>query len=90
MTGRDRDVRHALERRALNRKYKPFSGKVILIKSEGFEEWAFQLRLDGHHGWRKYVKGSFEVIQVRAGHTALVKEPAVKTVAGHLNVVLCD
>jgi thioesterase domain-containing protein len=90
MTGRDRDLRHALGRRAMKRKYKPFSGKVTLFKSTGYEEWAYQPQLDGHNGWKKYVTGPFEIIQMQAGHLALMKEPTVKFVVGHLNTILCD
>jgi thioesterase domain-containing protein len=89
-TGKDKDLRHALFRRARNRKYKPFSGQVILFQSQGFEEWAFQLQLDGHNGWKKYVTGPFKLIPVQAGHSALIKEPTVKSVVGHLNAILCD
>jgi thioesterase domain-containing protein len=89
-TGEDKDLRHALFRRARNRKYKPFSGQVILFQSQGFEEWAFQLQLDGHNGWKKYVTGPFKLIPVQAGHSALMKEPTVKSVVGHLNAILCD
>jgi thioesterase domain-containing protein len=89
-TGRDKDLKHALIRHAMSRNYKPFSGKTFLLKGTGIEEWAFQLQLDGHNGWKKYVTGPFEVIQVRAGHSALMKEPAVKLVVGYLNAILCD
>ncbi len=90
ITGRDRDLRHALVRHARNRKYKPFSGRIVLFKSEGFEEWAFQLHLDGHNGWKRYAKGPFELIQIEAGHSALMKEPMVQSVVGYLNAILCN
>src|ERR1039457_119885 len=90
MTGQDRDLRHALRRRAMKRKYKPFLGKVILFKGTGMEEWAYQLKLDGHNGWKKCVTGPFKVIQLQAKHVALIKEPIVQCVVSHLNEILCD
>jgi thioesterase domain-containing protein len=90
VTGRDKGLRQALLRLAMQRKYKTFFGKVILFKSTGIEGWAFELQLDGHNGWKKHVKGPFEIIQVPAEHSALIKEPAVKSVVNHLNAILCD
>jgi thioesterase domain-containing protein len=90
LTGRDKDLRHALFRHAMTREYKPFAGKAVLIKSNGIEDWAFQLRLDDFNGWKKYVTGPFDVIHIDAGHVGLIKEPAVKTLASHLNAILCD
>jgi thioesterase domain-containing protein len=90
LTGKDKDLRHALFRHAMTRVYKPFSGKTVLIKSNGIEDWAFQLRLDEFNGWKKYIKGSFDVIHIDAGHVGLIKEPAVKTLASHLDAILRD
>jgi len=90
VTGRDKDLRHALHRRAIKRKYEPFSGRVILFKSTGLEEWPFQLKLDGCNGWRKSVKGAFELIQLDVGHAAMMREPTVMAVVSHLNAILCD
>jgi thioesterase domain-containing protein len=73
----------------MNRKYKPFSGQVILFQSQVFEQWAFRPQLDGHNGWKKYVTGPFTLIPVQAGHSALMKEPTVISVVGHLNAILC-
>ena len=74
----------------MRRKHAPFHGRVILFKSTGIEEWAYQLRLDGRNGWKKYLKGRFDVIQMEAEHTALMKEPTVQSVVGHINRILCD
>jgi amino acid adenylation domain-containing protein len=90
VTGKDKDLRHALHRRAIKRKYEPFSGRVILFKSTGLEEWPFQLKLDGWNGWRKSVKGPFELIQLDVGHAAMMREPTVMAVVSHLNAILCD
>ncbi len=90
LTGTDKDLRHALFRHARNRTYRPFGGHVVLIKSNGIEEWAYQLQLDGFNGWKKYVTGRFDLIHIDAGHVALMKEPVVKAVAQHLDSILCD
>jgi len=90
VTGKDKDLRHALNRRAIKRKYEPFSGRVILFKSTGLEEWPFQLRLDGHNGWKKSFKGPFEMIKLDVGHAAMMREPTVMAVVSHLNAILCD
>jgi nonribosomal peptide synthetase DhbF len=89
-TGKDKDLRHALLRYAIKRKYRPFHGKVILFKSSGLEEWAFQPKLDGFNGWKKYVTGPFDIIHIAAGHAALMKEPTVKSVVAHLDAILCS
>jgi amino acid adenylation domain-containing protein len=90
VTGKDKDLRHALHRRAIKRKYEPFAGRVILFKSTGLEEWPFQLKLDGHNGWTKSVKGRLELIQLNVGHAAMMREPTVMAVVSHLNAILCD
>jgi amino acid adenylation domain-containing protein len=90
VTGKDKDLRHALFRHASQRTYRPFAGHVVLIKGNRIEEWAYQLQLDGFNGWKKYVTGRFDVIHIEAGHAALMKEPLVKTVAQHLSSILCD
>jgi amino acid adenylation domain-containing protein len=90
VTGKDKDLRHALHRRAIERKYEPFSGRVILFKSTGLEEWPFQLKLDGCNGWRRSVKGPFQLIQLDVGHAAMMREPTVMAVVSHLNAILCD
>jgi amino acid adenylation domain-containing protein len=90
LTGKDKDVEQALKRHAMRRKHAPFHGRVILFKSTGIEEWAYQLRLDGRNGWKKYLKGRFDVIQMEAEHSALMKEPTVQSVVGHINRILCD
>jgi thioesterase domain-containing protein len=90
LTGKDRDLRHALFRDAMNRKYKAFSGKAVLFTTNGIEEWPFQLRLDGFNGWKKYVTGPFSRIHIDAWHVDLMKEPAVKAVVSHLNSILTD
>ena len=90
LTGKDKDLEQALRRHAMRRKHAPFHGRVILFKSTGIEEGAYQLQLDGHNGWKKYVKGPFDVIQMQAEHDALMKEPTVQSVVGHINRILCD
>jgi thioesterase domain-containing protein len=90
LTGKDKDLQHALFRHARQRTYRPFAGHVVLIKGNRIEEWAYQLKLDGFNGWKKYVTGRFDVIHIDAGHAALMKEPLVKTVAQHLSSILCD
>jgi thioesterase domain-containing protein len=90
LTGKDKDLRDALFKHAMKCKYRPFGGNALLVKSNGFEEWAFQPRLDGVNGWKKLITGPLDVIHIDAGHAALIKEPAVKTLAGHLNAMLCD
>jgi thioesterase domain-containing protein len=90
MTGRDKDLRHALFRQARKRRYGSFPGTTLLFKSSGIEEWAFQLKLDGFNGWKKHLKGPRDIVQIEAGHLAMIKEPAVRSVVQHLNSVLCD
>jgi thioesterase domain-containing protein len=93
LTGKDKDLRHALLRQAMKRKYTPFSGKVILFKSTEMDEGmddrqSWRLQLDGYNGWMKHVKGRIDLIHVEAGHVGLMKEPAVKSVVSHLNEIL--
>jgi len=90
LTGRDKDVEQALRRHAMRRRHAPFGGRVVLFKSAGIEEWAYQLRLDGRNGWKKFIKGPFEVIHIDAAHTALIKEPTVLSVVGHINRILSE
>jgi len=90
LTGKDKDLEQALRRHALRRKHAPFHGRVILFKGSGIEEWAYQPRLDGCNGWKRYVKGPFDVIQMPVPHNALVKEPTVQSVVGHINRLLCE
>jgi len=88
VTRRDRDLKHALTRNAKQRRFKPFSGRVVLFKSDGFEQWAYQPRLDGFNGWKNLVAGRIEVIRIHCGHEGLVVDPAVKSVVQHLNAIL--
>jgi amino acid adenylation domain-containing protein len=90
VTGTDTDLSHALGRRAMQRQYRSFSGQVVLFKSTGFEDWAFQPRMDGYNGWKNVLKGKCEVIQLQAGHAAMMKKPSVIDVVHHLNAILCE
>ena len=47
-------------------------------------------RLDGRNGWKKYVKGRFEIIPVESEHTAHMKESTVQSVVSRINDILCD
>jgi thioesterase domain-containing protein len=89
-TGKDNDLARALCRHAGKRQYRTFSGTTLLFKSNGIEHWVFQLSLDGFNGWKKCVTRPIEVIRIDVGHLAFMKEPAVRTVAQHLNSNLCD
>jgi hypothetical protein len=63
---------------------------VVLIKSRGTEEWAYQLQLDGFNGWKKLVRHPIELVQIDAGHLAPMKEPAVRTVVQRIDGLLRD
>jgi thioesterase domain-containing protein len=89
VTGKDKNLETALARLAVRRKYSPFNGRVILFKALRYELWAYQLKLDGYNGWRKYIKGPLDVIEIESTHFDLVRNPAVKSVAEHLTQILC-
>ena len=86
----ERECLAGSRRHAMQRRHAPFSGRVVLFKSTGMEEWAYQLRLDGRNGWKKFIKGPFDVIHIDAVHSALIKEPTVLSVVGHINRILSD
>lgn len=88
ITGKDQDLEQALRRYAMRRKVECFHGRGILIKSAGIEEWAYPLRLDGFNGWKKYLKGRCDVIDLDVPHNELMKEPAVRSVVRHINELL--
>jgi len=90
VTGKDKNLETALARLAARRKYSPFNGRVILFKALRYELWAFQLKLDGYNGWRKYIKGPLDVIQIESTHFDMVRNPAVRSVANHLAQILCN
>jgi thioesterase domain-containing protein/acyl carrier protein len=87
-SGQDRDLEQALRRNAIRREVKPFRGHTILFKSLGIEEWAYQLRLDGFNGWKKYLKGRCDVINIDVEHNALMQEPVVRNVVWRINELL--
>ena len=88
LTGKDRDLEQALRRNAIQREVKPFHGHTILFKSRGIEEWAYPLRLDGFNGWKKFLKGRCDIINIDAEHNALMKEPVVRNVVWRINELL--
>ena len=91
MHGRDRDIKHSLMRSAMRVKYAPFSGRTILLRSTGRDSpRSYHLTLDGYNGWRKYVKNSIEVIELKCGHVGLMKEPAAAIMAEQLKKALLD
>jgi thioesterase domain-containing protein len=90
LSAKDEDLERALLRDAIERKHTAFHGEVILFKTMMVDPWVFQFHPDGRNGWRRYVKGRFDVLPIDARHHDLVKEPAVRSVVSHLNKILCD
>ncbi len=83
-----RQLHRGFRRNAIRRQLKPFCGHAILFKSRGIEAWAYQPRLDGFNGWKKYLKGRCDVINIDAEHNALMKEPVVRDVVWRINELL--
>lgn len=81
-------LRQTLLRQAGRRKYRPFHGRALLIKADGDNGWGNTLELDGANGWRKLMQGGFEVTSTPGNHSDLMKEPAVRGLAEHLNRIL--
>lgn len=89
LTGQDRDLTHALFRRALRSTYSPFSGRTILIKTSGQDDLrSWRLTLDGANGWKKHLIGALEVVEFNVGHVGLMKMPTVSLVATQLKTML--
>jgi amino acid adenylation domain-containing protein len=89
LSAKDEDLERALLLDAIKRKHTEFHGRVILFKSTVVDPWVFQLHPDGRNGWRKHVKGHFDVIHIQARHHELVREPIVQLVVSQLNKILC-
>jgi oxalate---CoA ligase len=64
----------------------PYDGDVLFIQAE---LPAFR-HSDIHEGWRRIVKGRFEVRPVPGRHYDFVKEPHVRTLAAELTQCLAD
>jgi amino acid adenylation domain-containing protein len=90
LSAKDEDLERALIRNAIERKHTAFRGRVVLFKSTVIDPWVLQLHPDGRNGWRRHVKGRFDVIRMPAMHHELVKEPVVRSVVGYINRILCD
>ncbi len=68
------------------RTYRPgarYSGKILLIQEMMMtsQDPLYRYLIPGQAGWDRYVTGGIEIVRVHAGHTSMLKEPYVDSLA---------
>lgn len=71
--------------------FKPYRGKITLMRAVdlafvGIE--SLSQRIDPGLGWGKFAGGGLEIHDIPAGHSSMLLEPAVRTLAEMLKVIL--
>lgn len=78
-----------IHRRALDQyKFKPYSGKITLIRAINRGVEILSKQEDPNLGWGKFAQGELEIHDVPGGHMGILLEPNVPILAEKLKVIL--
>jgi len=71
-------------------KFKPFPGKITLIRARDRGIEKLGVREDPTLGWGSLALGGVEIVEVPTGHFDMIYEPYVGTFAKQLNAMLAE